>query len=118
MFVLSMVLVGVGWELYKGFGPQDGGTVLGWRVLPRAKDRVMPHVSDIVSRFGDPISRSSDESVLSVVLKAVGYSLRLVLAGFAVGLVAGVLLAIVMTRFRIAARAVLPYLSSSVGAAS
>ena len=48
--------------------------------------------------------------MLSVVLKAVGYSFRLVLAGFAIGLVAGVLLAVVMTRFRIAARAVLPYL--------
>jgi NitT/TauT family transport system permease protein len=110
MFLLSIALVAVGWELYKRFGPQDGGKVLGWRILPRAKDRVMPHVSDIVSRFGDPLSRSSDESVFSVVLKAVFYSLRLVLAGFAVGLIAGVLLAVVMTRFRIAARAVLPYL--------
>jgi NitT/TauT family transport system permease protein len=110
MFVLSMVLVAIGWELYKRLGPQDGGSVLGWKILPRAKDRVMPHVSDILSRFGDPISRSSDESVLSVVLKAVGYSFRLVLAGFIVGLVAGVLIAVVMTRFRIAARAVLPYL--------
>ena len=70
----------------------------------------MPHVSDIVSRFGDPLSRASDETVFSVVFKAVFYSFRLVLAGFAVGLVAGVLLAVVMTRFRIAARAVLPYL--------
>jgi NitT/TauT family transport system permease protein len=110
MFVFSTVLVAAGWELYKKFGPQDGGSVLGWKILPRAKDRVMPHVSDILSRFGDPISRSSDESVLSVVLNAVGYSLRLVLAGFAVGLVAGVLLAVVMTRFEIAERAMLPYL--------
>ena len=110
MFVLSMVVVAAGWELYKRFGPQDGGSVLGWKILPRAKDRVMPHVSDIVSRFGDPLSRSNDETVFSVVLKAVGYSFRLVLAGFAIGLVAGVLLAVVMTRFRLAARAVLPYL--------
>jgi NitT/TauT family transport system permease protein len=110
MFVLSIVLVAVGWELYKSLGPQDGGSVLGWKILPRAKDRVMPHVSDIVSRFGDPISRSSDESVFSVVVKAVFYSFRLVLAGFAIGLASGVLLAVIMTRFRIAARAVLPYL--------
>ncbi len=110
MFVLSMVLVAAGWELYKRLGPQDGGSVFGWKILPRAKDRVMPHVSDVVSRFGDPISRSSDESVFSVVLKAVFYSFRLVLAGFALGLIAGVLLAVIMTRFKIAARAVLPYL--------
>jgi NitT/TauT family transport system permease protein len=110
MFVLSMVVVAVGWELYKSLGPQDGGKVLGWKILPRAKDRVMPHVSEVLSRFGDPISRASDETVFSVVMKAVGYSFRLVLAGFVIGLVAGVLLAVVMTRFRIAARAVLPYL--------
>lgn len=110
MFVLSMMLVAAGWELYKRFGPQDGGRVFGWKILPRAKDRVMPHVSDIVSRFSDPISRSSDESVFSVVLRAVFYSFRLVLVGFALGLIAGVLLAVIMTRFKIAARAVLPYL--------
>ncbi len=110
MFVLSLVLVAAAWELYKSVGPQDGGSVLGWRILPRAKDRVMPHVSEILSRFGDPISRSSDESVFSVVLRAVLYSFRLVLVGFAIGVVAGVSLAVVMTRFRIAARAILPYL--------
>ena len=110
MFLLSMVLVAAGWELYKRLGPQDGGSVFGWKILPRAKDRVMPHVSDIVSRFSDPISRSSDESVFSVVLRAVFYSFRLVLSGFALGLIAGVLLAVIMTRFKIAARAVLPYL--------
>ena len=110
MFVLSMALVVGLWEGYKKFGPQDGGKVFGWRILPRAKDRVMPHVSEIYSRFGDRINRASDETVLSVVLKGVWFSLRLVLAGFGIGLVAGMLLAVLMTRLRIAERAVLPYL--------
>ncbi len=110
MFMLSMALVAACWELYKKFGPQDGGTVFGWRILPRAKDRVMPHVSEILSRFDDPISRASDESVFSVVLKGVWFSLRLVLAGFTIGLVAGMLLAVLMTRFRIAEQSILPYL--------
>ena len=105
-----MALIAALWEGYKLVGPQDGGTVFGWKLLPRAKDRVMPHVSDILSRFGDPINRSSDETVLSVVLKGVWFSLRLVLAGFGMGLVLGVLLAVVMCRVRIAERAVLPYL--------
>ena len=70
----------------------------------------MPHVSEIVSRFGDPINRASDETVLGTVLKAVWYSFRLVLAGFAIGLVAGMLLAVLMSRLRVAERAVLPYL--------
>jgi ABC-type amino acid transport system permease subunit len=48
--------------------------------------------------------------VLSVVLNGVWFSFRLVLAGFGMGLVAGVLLAVLMTRFRVAERAILPYL--------
>ena len=110
MFALSMALVAACWELYKQFGPQDGGSVFGWRILPRAKDRVMPHVSEILSRFDDPISRASDETVFEVVLKGVWFSLRLVLAGFTIGLVAGMLLAVLMTRFRVAEQSVLPYL--------
>jgi NitT/TauT family transport system permease protein len=98
------------WELYKKFGPQDGGSVFGWRILPRAKDRVMPHVSEILSRFDDPINRASNETVFDVVLKGVWFSLRLVLAGFTIGLVAGMLLAVLMTRFRVAEQSVLPYL--------
>ncbi|MDP2293470.1 MAG: ABC transporter permease subunit [Actinomycetota bacterium] len=110
MFVLSMALVAALWELYKWRGPQDGGDVFGWKILPRAKDSIMPHVGDIWSRFGDPINRASDETVLSVVAKGVWFSFRLVLAGFAMGLVAGVLLAVLMTRMRVAERAILPYL--------
>ena len=110
MFALSMALVAACWELYKKFGPQDGGSVFGWRILPRAKDRVMPHVSEILSRFDDPINRASNETVFEVVLKGVWFSLRLVLAGFTIGLVAGMLLAVLMTRFRVAEQSVLPYL--------
>lgn len=110
MFLLSMVLVGAGWELYKKFGPQDGGKVFGWKLLPRAKDRIMPHLGDIWDRLGEPLNRASDETVASVVVKGVWFSLRLVLAGFGIGLVAGVLLAVLMTRFKFAERAILPYL--------
>lgn len=110
MFVLSMAIVAAVWEAYKKWGPQDGGELFGWKVLPRAKDRVMPHISDILGRFGDPVNRGSDETVFDVVLKGVWFSLRLVLLGFGIGLVVGMLLAVVMTRFGFAERAVLPYL--------
>lgn len=110
MFVVAMVLIAALWELYKAVGPQDGGDVFGWQVLPRAKDRVMPHVSDIFTRLLDPLNRASDETVLSVVLDGVWFSLRLVLTGFAMGLFGGVALAVLMCRFKVAERAVLPYL--------
>lgn len=110
MFVASMVLIAALWEAYKWLGPQDGGEVLGWKILPRSKDTIMPHISDIVTRFGDPLNRASDETVLSVVADGVWFSFRLVLVGFAMGIVAGVSLAVLMTRLRVAERAVLPYL--------
>jgi len=113
MFVLALALVAAGWELYKWLGPENGGEIFGWKLLPRAKDRVMPHVVDIITRFADPINPSSNvgqESVFSVVMKGVWFSFRLVLAGFGLGLVAGVLLAVLMARLRLAERAILPYL--------
>lgn len=110
MFVLSMVLLAAGWEAYKALGPQDGGNLLGWKILPRAKDRVMPHVGDMLSRLDDPVNRATDETVAVTVLKGVWFSLRLVLLGFGIGLAVGLLLAVLMTRFKVAERAVLPYL--------
>ena len=44
MFVLSVVLVGVLWELYKLIGPEDGGKIFGAAVLPRSNDTAMPHI--------------------------------------------------------------------------
>jgi NitT/TauT family transport system permease protein len=35
-FALALILVAAVWELYKWIGPQDGGTVFGWTILPRA----------------------------------------------------------------------------------
>lgn len=110
MFVLSMVLIGVLWETYKWLGPENGGSLFGWKVLPRSKDSIMPHLSEIYGRFGDPINRATDETVFSVVLKGVWFSFRLVLLGFGMGLAAGVLLAVLMSRFTFTERAILPYL--------
>jgi NitT/TauT family transport system permease protein len=110
MFVASLLLVVVAWEVYKAIGPEKGGSILGWRILPRTDDRSMPHVSDMVSRLFDPVQRGSDEKIWVVVLKATWFSFRLSLAGFAIGIVAGLLLAVVMTRFQIVERGILPYL--------
>ena len=110
MFLLSMVVVAGVWEGYKWLGPENGGEVLGFKILPRSKDSIMPHLSDIISRASEPVNRASEQTVAGLVLDGVWFSLRLVLAGFGMGLVAGVLLAVLMTRFRVAERAILPYL--------
>lgn len=110
MFVLSIALVAASWELYKVVGPQDGGTLFGGRILPRANDRAMPHVWDMLSRYGRPEVRGSDRRIWSVVLAGAWFSFRLVLVGFLLGTTIGVGLAILMARFRIVERGLLPYL--------
>ena len=57
MFALALVLVAAVWELYKVIGPQDGGTIFGWTILPRANDTAMPHVWEMFSRYAQPENR-------------------------------------------------------------
>ncbi len=110
MFVVAMVLVVALWEGYKAVGPAKGGDVLGFGILPRTNDQVMPHVWSMIAGLFDPAQRRGDQSVLSVVLDGAWYSFRIVLVGFAVGVLFGMAIAVVLTRFRLAERAILPYL--------
>lgn len=110
MFGLSLLLVAVLWELYKWLGPQEGGTVFGLRLLPRAEDRAMPHVWDMLRRFVEPERRGSDGSIALVVLRGAWFSFRIAFAGFVLGAVVGLALAVVMARFRAVERGLLPYL--------
>jgi NitT/TauT family transport system permease protein len=110
MFVASLVLVAVLWELYKVVGPEAGGKLFGWNILPRSNDRAMPHVWEMLSRYGRPEIRSSDRKIWSVVLAGAWFSFRLALVGFVIGSLLGLGLSIVMARFRFVERGVLPYL--------
>ena len=110
MFMLSIALVAALWELYKVIGPQDGGTLFGGKILPRANDRAMPHVWDMLSRYGRSEVRGSDRKIWSVVLAGGWFSFRLVLVGFLLGATIGVGLAVLMARFRLVERGLLPYL--------
>ena len=110
MFVASLALLVVVWEAYKAIGPEKGGSIFGWRLLPRADARSMPHVGDMVSRLFDPAQRGSSERNWWVVAEATWFSFRLSLTGFAIGVTAGLGLAVLMTRFKSAERALLPYL--------
>jgi NitT/TauT family transport system permease protein len=110
MFPLAFALVAVLWEVYKAVGPENGGRILGVRLLPRTGDRAMPHVWDMVKRLSKPEVRGGEDSVLVVVLRATWYSFRMALAAFGIGTMLGILLAVVMARFRVLERAILPYL--------
>jgi NitT/TauT family transport system permease protein len=110
MFALALVLVAVVWELYKVIGPQDGGTILGWTILPRANDTAMPHVWEMFSRYGQPENRASSTPIAVVVLQGAWFTFRIALAGFALGAVVGLSLAILMARYKVVERGLLPYL--------
>jgi len=110
MFVLSVVLVIALWEMYKVVGPQDGGKLFGAAVLPRANDTAMPHVWSMLSRYSRPEVRGSDKQVWVVVLAGAWFSFRLAIVGFLLGSSIGVGLSIVMSRFRLVERGLLPYL--------
>lgn len=113
MFFVALALVAALWEIYKTVGPEDGGEVLGWRILPKTNDRVMPHAWEPVQRLFDPAQTNSDESLLLVVLRGAWYSFRLALVGLVLGAVVGLSLAVLMARFRIAERGLLPFLVAS-----
>lgn len=110
MFVLALVVVAVLWEAYKAVGPQDGGTLWGARVLPRADDASMPHVWEVLRRFGRPeTGGTASDPVAVAVLAAVWFTFRLAMAGLLIGVLVGVLLALLMQRFRLAEQGLLPY---------
>ncbi len=110
MFVLSIVLVVALWEMYKVVGPQDGGKLFGAGVLPRSNDTAMPHIWTMLSRYGRPEVRGSDKRVWVVVLAGAWFSFRLAIVGFLLGSSIGVGLSILMSRFKIVERGLLPYL--------
>jgi NitT/TauT family transport system permease protein len=109
-FALVLILVGAVWELYKVIGPEDGGTAFGWTILPRANDTAMPHVWEMFSRYGQPENRASDTPILVVVLRGAWFTFRIALAGLALGTAVGLGLAVLMARYKVVERGLLPYL--------
>jgi NitT/TauT family transport system permease protein len=110
MFVLALLLVVALWELYKLIGPQDGGKLFGLTILPRANDIAMPHVWEMLSRYAQPERRGASGSIALVVLAGAWFTLRLALTGFVLGTLIGIGLAVLMTRYKVVERGLLPYL--------
>ncbi|MCU1361293.1 MAG: putative transporter permease protein [Ilumatobacteraceae bacterium] len=110
MFPIAFALVAAAWELYKDFGPEQGASVLNMHVLPRASDLAMPHISDMFSRLSEPEVRGNPDSITKVVALATWYSFRVAFAAFVMGTVLGLGLAVLMARFTVIERALMPYL--------
>jgi NitT/TauT family transport system permease protein len=96
------------WEGYKAVGNPDGTVLLGVRILPRADDLSMPHLWTVLRRLGRP-ELGGGRPVWVVVLKSCLFTLGITAAGFVAGTVVGLVLAVLMQRFRIVERGLLPY---------
>ena len=85
-FVASVVVVCALWEAYKAVGSPDGGSVFGVRVLPRADDASMPHVWQVLERFGRPESAAEDSDPVAVaVFDAAWFTFRVAMVGLLLG---------------------------------
>jgi NitT/TauT family transport system permease protein len=106
--VLAIVAGIALWEGYKAVGDPDGAVILGVRVLPRTDDAAMPHVLDVVNRLSEP-ELAGGRPVWRVVFDACLFTLGITAVGFVAGTLVGLLLAIVMQRFNVAERGLLPW---------
>lgn len=107
----AIIVLALLWELYKVAGPVSGIRVGGTLVLPRADDGSMPHIWQTAAELMVPISTvPGSPTVGSAVAAASVTTLAIAAQGFLLGLVAGVLLAVLMSRFRIAERGLLPWI--------
>ena len=110
MFAVAMLLLCTCWELYKVVGPETGGKIFGAQLLPKAENRAMPHIWDMLRRFGRPEIRGSSRTVAEAVASGAWYTFRLSIVGLALGVLVGMGLAILMARFRVVERGLLPWL--------
>jgi NitT/TauT family transport system permease protein len=108
--VAGVLVLAAVWELYKAVGPADGvhwGQTL---VLPRTTDLAMPHLWAMLQRYGQPVDSSAGSpTVFAAVLRASLISLGIAACGWAAGVVLGALLALLMVSWRLAERAILPF---------
>ncbi|MBU2668467.1 ABC transporter permease subunit [Actinoplanes bogorensis] len=110
---VAYVLIGLAvfvvlWEGYKLVGNPEGTVVLGVRILPRADDLSMPHLWTVIERLSRP-EMTGGRPVWIVVISACLFTLGITAAGFVIGALVGLLLAVAMQRFRIVERGLLPY---------
>ncbi|WP_350348616.1 ABC transporter permease subunit [Agromyces sp. G08B096] len=107
----GLLVVALIWEGYKLLGPADGVVIGDARVLPRTTDLAMPHVWDMFGRLAEPVTRSpSAQPLLAVIALAALTTLGIAAAGWLVGVVVGIGLALVMQRWRLAEWGLLPWI--------
>lgn len=114
----GVVAVVVLWELYKWLGPADGVVIgatpgqdgSGLRILPRTNDRAMPHVWTTIGRLFDPTSGADTPPLWLTVVGGALVTLGIAALGWALGVVVGMLFALIMERWRVAEWGLMPWI--------
>jgi NitT/TauT family transport system permease protein len=109
--IVVAVLAGL-WEGYRAMGraTDDEWPLIGVELPVGTDDRTMPSVSDITSRlFEAQQARGGSDTVAVAVVKASWFTFREAIVGFVAGLVVGLALAILMLRWRVVERGLLPW---------
>ena len=115
---VGVLAVGIIWELYKFLGPAEGVTVgavdgetgSGFLLLPRTNDRAMPHIWEMFARLFQATSGGSTPPLWVSVVSAAGLTLGIAAIGWLIGVAVGMLLGIVMQRWRLAEWGLLPWI--------
>ena len=113
---LAMVLLVVLWEGYKWVGQQTGDRVPGTDIELRVTtdDLTMPHAKDILAELVSDIRDGRNTLPMSVyLLKKAWFTLQEAAIGFFLGLVVGLSLAVLMLRWRVVERGLLPWINVS-----
>jgi len=114
--VVTICLLVAIWEGYKWFGQQTNDLVPGTGIeLPVSTDDLtMPHALDIVGELaGDVRDGRSTLPMTLYLLKKAWFTLQEAAIGFTLGLVIGLALAVVMLRWRVVERGLLPWVNVS-----
>lgn len=113
---LAILVIVAVWEGYKWVGQQTGGNWPGTGIeLPVATDDIiMPHASDIAAELVSDIRDGRSTLPVSVfLLKKAWFTLQEAAIGFFLGSVVGIGLAVLMLRWRVAERGLLPWINVS-----
>ncbi|MDP6492680.1 MAG: ABC transporter permease subunit [Acidimicrobiales bacterium] len=112
----AVVLVVLHWEGYKWVGQQTGDRVPGTDIelLVDTDDLTMPHAKDILGEFVVDVRDGRSTLPMSLyLLKKAWFTLQEAAIGFFLGLVVGLALAVLMLRWRVVERGLLPWINVS-----
>ncbi|MBC8364660.1 MAG: ABC transporter permease subunit [Actinobacteria bacterium] len=119
MVLTTLVAIGLVvllWEGYKWVGQQTGDQIPGTDIdlLVTTDDLTMPHAKDILGELVSDIRDGRNTLPMSLyLLKKAWFTLQEAAIGFFLGLVVGLTLAVLMLRWRVVERGLLPWINVS-----